>query len=99
MENKPIKEFVVGDHITSFLAIRRKTVREYTKGQFVSLELGDASGRIGGVIWEPDQFVLEDLSEGMVVKVRGVVGEYNNKAQLTISRLRLAEDGVRRANR
>ena len=92
MENKPIKEFVVGDQITSFFAVRRKTVREYTKGQFVSLELGDASGRIGGVIWDPDQFALGDLSEGMVVKVRGVVGEYNNKAQLTISRLRLAED-------
>ena len=92
MEAKPIQDFVVSDNITSFFAVRRKTIREYTKGQFVSLELGDATGRINGVIWEPDQFCLEDLAEGMVVKVRGVVGEYNNKKQLTVNRIRLAED-------
>ncbi len=92
MENKQIKDFVVEDKITSFFAVRKKTIREYTKGQFVSIELGDATGRIGGVIWEPDQFCLTDLAEGMVVKIRGVVGEYNNKKQLTINRIRLAED-------
>lgn len=91
MAEKQIKDFVVEDRVTSFFAVRKKTVREYTKGQFVSLELGDATGRINGVIWEPDQFALTDLAEGMVVKVRGVVGEYNNKLQLTINLIRLAE--------
>ncbi|MEW6411423.1 MAG: HD domain-containing protein [Candidatus Zixiibacteriota bacterium] len=92
MENKQIKDLVVEDKVTSYFAVRKKTVREYTKGQFISLELGDATGRIGAVIWEPDQFSLADLAEGMVVKIRGVVGEYNNKKQITINRIRLAED-------
>ncbi|UCE24471.1 MAG: HD domain-containing protein [Candidatus Zixiibacteriota bacterium] len=92
MENKLIKDLVVDDRITSFFAVRKKNVREYTKGQFLSLELGDATGRISAVHWEPDQFCLTELAEGMVVKVRGVVGEYNNKKQIVINLIRLAKD-------
>jgi 3'-5' exoribonuclease len=44
-------------------------------------------------MWEPDQFALDELAEGMVVKVRGVVGEYRGKTQLTVSRVRPAEEG------
>jgi len=92
MIEKKIQDFAVEDRITSFFAVRRKTIRDYIKGQFVSLELGDSTGRINGVIWEPDQFSLTDLCEGMVVKVRGAVGEYKNKKQLTINRIRLANE-------
>ncbi|KAA3635037.1 MAG: HD domain-containing protein [Calditrichaeota bacterium] len=92
ISDKKIADYEIGDMITSFYSIRKKNIREYTKGQFVSLELGDYSGRINGVLWEPDQFALNELEEGMVVKVRGVIGEYNNKKQMTINRLRLAEE-------
>ncbi|MCK4573443.1 MAG: hypothetical protein KAU36_03685 [candidate division Zixibacteria bacterium] len=92
MTTKKIQDFDLQDNITAYFSVRKKTVRDYSRGQFVSLELGDCSGRINGVIWEPDQFSLVDLAEGMVVRVRGMVGEYNNKKQLTISRIRLAED-------
>ena len=92
MDSKKISDFVVDDNITAFFAVRRKDVREYYKGQFVSLELGDRSGRINGVVWEPDQFCLAELEAGMVVKVRGTVGEYRGKNQLTIGRIRLATD-------
>jgi 3'-5' exoribonuclease len=93
MENKKIKDFVLDDTVTSFFAVRKKEVREYTRGQFVTLELGDSTGRINAVIWEPDQFCLTELAEGMVVKVRGVVGEYNNKKQITLNRIRPAQKG------
>lgn len=92
MDNRRIKDFVTGDKVTAFFSVRKKAVREYYKGQFVSLELGDSSGRMGAVFWEPDQFALDELAEGMVVKVAGVVGEYQNKAQLTVIRLRLAKE-------
>ncbi|UCG62183.1 MAG: HD domain-containing protein [Candidatus Zixiibacteriota bacterium] len=92
MENKQVKDLVVEDKITSFFAVRKKTVREYTKGQYLTLELGDATGRINAVMWEPDQFCLTELAEGMVVKVRGVVGEYNNRKQIVINLMRLAKE-------
>ena len=82
---------VVEDIVTAFFSVRKKDVKEYTRGQFVSLELGDSSGRISGVMWEPDQFALRELEAGMVVKARGVVTEYNGKKQLTVDRIRLAE--------
>jgi len=92
MQQKKIVDFVKDDQIEGYFSIRKKEVREYVRGLFVSLELGDSSGRLGAVMWEPDQFALEELAEGMVVKARGVVGEYRNKLQFTVARLRLATD-------
>jgi len=61
--------------------------------QFITLELGDCSGRIKAVWWDPDHFALTELAEGMVIKASGVVGEYNNRQQVAIDRLRLAREG------
>jgi 3'-5' exoribonuclease len=91
MDQKPIKDFVIDDKIEGYFVVRRREVREFVRGQFVSLELGDATGRVNAVWWEPDQFALTDLAEGMVVKVRGDVGQYQNKVQLAINRLRQAQ--------
>jgi 3'-5' exoribonuclease len=92
MEQKRIVDFVKDDRIEGFFSVRRREIRDYTKGKYLSLELGDSSGRVGAVMWEPDQFALSELEEGMVVKARGVVGEYRNKTQFTINRIRLALD-------
>ena len=92
METKPIKDYVVGDHIDGFFVVRRKEVLDYTRGQYVRMELGDASARIRAIMWEPDQFTQDDMCEGMVIKVRGQVTEYNNRLQLTVARVRLAAD-------
>ncbi len=92
MSSKPVSEMVVEDKITGFFAVRKKNVKESVRGPFVSLELGDHSGRIAAVMWDPDQFALNELEAGMVVKAKGTVGEYQNKLQFVISRLRLAKD-------
>ncbi len=91
MPQKNISEYAVEDSVTGFFSVRKKEVRDYTRGQYVHLELGDSSGRIDGKIWEPDQFALNELGAGMVVKVRGMVTEYNGKKQITVERVRLAE--------
>jgi len=92
MERKKITGFVKDDRIEGFFAVRDRQVRESARGQFVTVELGDSSGRISAVMWEPDQFALKELEAGMVVKVRGVVGEYRNKSQLLVNLMRLALD-------
>jgi len=83
----------VNDTVTGFFAVRKKAVRESVRGDFVSLELGDHSGRVNAVCWDPDQFCLIELEAGMVIKAKGVVGEYRDKKQLVLSRIRLAKDG------
>lgn len=80
-----------GEKIERFFMARRVDRREFSRGTYLSVELGDFSGRIPAVMWEPDDFAMRILSEGMVVKVRGQIGEYNGKQQLIISRLREAE--------
>ena len=92
MDSKKIVDLSPGDTITGFFAVRRSEVREYSKGYYVSLELGDSSGRIPAVIWEPDQFCLAELETSMVVKVRGVASEYQGRLQLRVDRIRLALD-------
>lgn len=92
MQAARIKDFSLEDKIESYFVVRKCDSREYARGVFVSLELGDSTGRINAVFWEPDQFALTELCEGMVVKVRGQVSEYNNKKQITINRIRLAQD-------
>ncbi|MFH2048905.1 MAG: OB-fold nucleic acid binding domain-containing protein [bacterium] len=92
MDSVKIKDLTVGDNVTAFYSVRRREIREYSKGKFVSLELGDATGRIQAVVWEPDQFCLSDLDTGMVVKVKGSIGEYQGRKQMTVSLIMLAKD-------
>jgi 3'-5' exoribonuclease len=87
-----IKDFVQNDTITAFLTVRRKEVKEYNGNTFISFEFGDASGRIAGIWWEPDNSAIEDIEEGVIIKVRGVVSLYRNKPQLKVQRMRLAND-------
>ena len=92
MATKKISEFAISDKIIGFFAVRKADVREFANGRFVSLELGDSSGRINGVIWEPDHFCLTELEAGMVVKARGIVSEYKKIPQFKVDLARLATD-------
>ncbi len=92
MDRKKITGFVKDDRIEGFFAVRDRQVREGARGPFLTIELGDSSGRISGVMWEPDYFAQKELESGMVVKVRGDVGDYRNKTQLTVRQIRLALD-------
>ncbi len=87
-----IKDFVQNDTVAVFLAVRRKEVKEYNGNTFISFEFGDASGRIAGVWWEPDDSAVADVEEGAIIKVKGVIGLYRNKPQLKVQRLRRANE-------
>jgi len=87
-----IIDFIQNETVTVFAVVRKKDVKEYSGNTFLSFEFGDASGRIGGVWWEPDRSAIEEIEEGAIVKVKGVVGTYRNKPQLKVLKLRPAND-------
>jgi 3'-5' exoribonuclease len=87
-----IRDFTSGDTVVAFVAVRRKEIKEYNGKQYISFEFGDASGRIGGVMWEPDRTALEEINEGDVVKVKGGIGEYRGKSQLRVQLIRPAKE-------
>src|SRR3972149_7873637 len=87
-----ISDFVLNDTITAFLSIRKMELREYGGNNFITFEFGDATGRIAGVWWEPEPSAQEELKEGDIAKVKGVVGDYKGKPQLKVAKIRLAKD-------
>jgi 3'-5' exoribonuclease len=87
-----IRDFNLHETVTAFLAVRKKEVKEYEGKSFLSLEFGDASGRIAGVWWEPDRSAIEDLEEGMIVKVRGDIQLYRGKDQIRVQKMRPAKE-------
>lgn len=87
-----IKDFVQNDTVTAFVTVRRKEVKEYNGNTYISFEFGDASGRIAGVWWEPERSAIEDLQEGDIVKVKGVIGTYRGKLQMKVSKIRVAKE-------
>jgi len=94
-----IRDLEIGEETVGFYVIHESRVREYIKSgsaaQFLSLELGDATGRIPAVWWEwsPSAYPVETLCQGTVVKVKAVVGEFNDSPQLKIEQLRIAREG------
>ncbi|GAB4319945.1 MAG: HD domain-containing protein [Candidatus Zixiibacteriota bacterium] len=85
-----IRDWEQGQRIEAFVALRKVERREYTGGERLSLEFGDQTGRIEGVMWEGFDGIVDDLVAGQVVKVRGVVGSFRDKPQLKVERIRPA---------
>ncbi len=86
-----IKDFELNESVTVFAAVWRRDIKEHNNITYISLEFGDASGRIPGVWWEPERYAVDELEEGDIVKVRGVVGEYRGKKQIRVNRMRPAK--------
>ncbi|MGA9060191.1 MAG: HD domain-containing protein, partial [Terracidiphilus sp.] len=61
---------------------------------YLNLTLGDKSGQIEGRVWEPgDPRIAREFERGDMVKVRGSVSRYDERAQLKVDQLRKALDG------
>jgi len=94
MEKKYIKDFKAGEEIITFLALRKLELKSKSDGgKFLRIELGDKSGRIGGVIWEQVDQLYPQLSVGKIVKIKGVVESYQDVLRLKIEKIRLANEG------
>lgn len=84
-----IAEFKKGDKITAFFVLRHKERRLRKGGEdfYLTLELGDASGRIFGSLWD-QTFDETELTCGAVVKVRAVVTEWHGRPYLHVEKIR-----------
>lgn len=93
-ERMAVKGLKPNDTVTSFFLVRNPQHRLRKTGEpFLTLLLTDQTGELPAVLWEDLEGVGEQVREGDLVKVQGVVGMYQGEMQLTIQRLRLARDG------
>ena len=91
MATKLINELEAGDSVLSFFVVRSKEMRTRKDGTpFLSLELGDKSGRIRGTVWDNAPATNAAIGIGNIVKVKGVVTSYRDEIYINIERVRKA---------
>ncbi|HET7853754.1 MAG TPA: HD domain-containing protein [Candidatus Methylomirabilis sp.] len=89
-----VKDLKLNEPVTSFFQVRNPQRRLRKTGEpFLTLVLADGTGELPAVLWEDVEGVGEQIREGDLVKVQGMVGSYQGELQLTIQRLRVARDG------
>ena len=90
--NLPISEMEQGMRIEGFYLLKDASVKKTAAGKpYLSASIMDATGSIIAMMWDYSGSI-DERDAGQVVKVRGDVSVYKNANQITISRLRLAND-------
>jgi 3'-5' exoribonuclease len=86
--------FDEGKLFDSFFLVLAKQQRTTKQNkQYLSLTLGDKTGQIEARVWElGDPRIAKQFDRGEMVKVRGSVSRYDERAQLKVDQLRLALD-------
>ena len=92
MEKRGLKDFEIGEEFIGFCIIRKKELRHKQNGEpYLSLELGDRSGRLRGTVWQKAETYFEMFKVGEIIKVKGKVQSYMDTRQLRIEKIRAAK--------
>lgn len=92
-ENPLITEIDEGTEFTGFYVLKRCALKESSGNFRINIELSDRSGSVPGVIWDNAQEIREQLDQGMVVKVQGMMLSYHNAPQVRVEKIREARGG------
>ena len=87
-----IKDLKPGDKFVSFFVLRKKEIRTKFNSDeiYLSLELGDASRRIRGTVWEKPQEAYGAIEPGDIMKVKATAIHFKEKLHLNIEKIRKA---------
>ncbi|NIA31860.1 MAG: HD domain-containing protein [Actinobacteria bacterium] len=90
---KMIRDLKPGQKITEFFMVRSKELRskKNDNGFYLALELGDASGRIFGSLWDNVEETYKQIKEGEPAKIRAIVIDWKGRPHLSIERARPAK--------
>jgi 3'-5' exoribonuclease len=96
-EQTELKQLNKGDSLDHFLVVRKSEIRlTKTNKQYLTLELGDKTLTLNAILWENFEDLSAKLKQGIVVKVKGTIDEFQGTSQIRISAIRpaLPRDGV-----
>jgi len=92
-KNRFIEDLVEGESFNDLLIVKSARVRETRAGKpYLVLVLGDKSGEISGPIWENAEAHQKSCVPGVVVNIKGLVQTYNEKLQLKIDTVSIADE-------
>lgn len=91
--NPYVNQIKPGERIVGFFAVIAATLEPFKSkpGHFLSLTLGDKTGRIAAKAWETAS-LTDNYTPGMVVKVSADAKDYNGTVELTLNQIRMARD-------
>ncbi|PKL83898.1 MAG: hydrolase [Ignavibacteriae bacterium HGW-Ignavibacteriae-3] len=91
LDQKPLSEFSVGDEILMFLIVSKCETKTAKNGKlFLNLELRDKSASLPSKVWDNAEEYAKKLKEGTVVKVAGLIEDFNGAPQIKIEKIRPA---------
>ena len=90
--NKLIVDMTLGEDVEGFYVLKAAYPKTTANGKpFLSATLSDKTGAIEIKVWDYTG-PIASADEGKVVKIRGNVGEYRGTPQITVDRIRLADE-------
>lgn len=88
MQSSPVASLEKDMKFDGFLLVRAAEKRSASNGtQYLDLTLGDQSGDINAKVWDGN---IPLPPVGVVVRIRGMLHEYNGRLQLRVDRIRVA---------
>jgi 3'-5' exoribonuclease len=94
LDQKQLNEFSVGDEIVMFLIVSKCETKTSKTGKlFLNLELRDRSSSLPSKVWDNAEEYARKLKEGTVVKVAGMIEDFNGAPQIKIDKIRPAQTG------
>jgi len=87
MKSTFVSSLAVGDSVDDLFALRKVEFKEFPTGKMISVELGDRTGRIKGVIWSGSAELARNLVTGRVYRTRGTITTYKGETQITVEKL------------
>jgi 3'-5' exoribonuclease len=97
---RPMKDFYIADAsrfenqaVTSYFCLVSISARDKKgNGQYLALALADKTGQFDARMWEDFADVLKTCGPGCYVKVQGQISRYQGKYQITVSKMRTANE-------
>ncbi len=94
MENKGfyLNALPPGGEVTLLAVVTEKTVRpKRNSGVYLHLRLADRTGELDAKVWEHPEEIARMFERDQVVKVRGMLEQYNDQPQLVVTKIRRCE--------
>jgi 3'-5' exoribonuclease len=77
-----------------FLVLAKQQRTTKTNKPYLNLILGDKTGQLEGRVWEPsDPRIAKEFDRGDIVKARGTASRFDDRLQMKIDQLRVAQAG------
>lgn len=93
MKNLFVRDLQPNETITTHFLVQSKEVRMKKSGEpYLSLTLSDKTGQLDAKMWDGIEEIVDTFDRDDFLKVKGLVQVYRNKPQMTIHKLRRADE-------